>query len=434
LLALLLTTRAWADDSLERLQCGVPMVRQLESGEADSFHIRQPGDRVLVEAIDISGRLGLLKLSLADEPDVTTCSGMLPLPRGVAEVEVSDCIPNLGDDEVGQYTISMSVISQSPGNCGVQLPCGAALPGQLAVRGEVDSFVFPASDVGGEVKLKLGGLPADAQTFRMRVFDPEGLPVDGGDSCDGSISIRPNTAGLYTVLVSACAKPVSGAYNITWTPAACPVTLDVVSATSAPGQLVRIPVRLHTGGQSVAATQNDLFFDENTPIVARMHGTPDCVVNPDINKTASAFVFQPAGCNGNACNGVHAIIFATDNSDPIEDGATLFTCNVSVAPTAAPGSYSLRCANALASSGGGGQLLATCSSGEIVVSATPCPGDCDGSGHVTVDELVMGVNIALGLGDPLQCRAFDSDGDGRVSVDELVTAVNSALIGCDVGA
>jgi hypothetical protein len=59
-----------------------------------------------------------------------------------------------------------------------------------------------------------------------------------------------------------------------------------------------------------------------------------------------------------------------------------------------------------------------------------CPGDCDGSGAVSVDELVRGVNIALGRADVSTCLVLDRDGSGSVAVNELVTAVNSALRGC----
>lgn len=67
-------------------------------------------------------------------------------------------------------------------------------------------------------------------------------------------------------------------------------------------------------------------------------------------------------------------------------------------------------------------------------TATPttgaCTGDCDGSGAVTLDEVVKGVNIALGDADASVCPRFDADGNGTVSIDEVVTAVNAALNGC----
>jgi hypothetical protein len=40
-----------------------------------------------------------------------------------------------------------------------------------------------------------------------------------------------------------------------------------------------------------------------------------------------------------------------------------------------------------------------------------CTGDCDGGGTVSIDELIQGVNIALGTASVFACRAFDANGD-----------------------
>lgn len=60
-----------------------------------------------------------------------------------------------------------------------------------------------------------------------------------------------------------------------------------------------------------------------------------------------------------------------------------------------------------------------------------CGGDCDGEGVVTVDELVLGVNIALGSAELDDCFALDLNHDRNATVDELVGAVSSALCGCN---
>jgi Ca2+-binding EF-hand superfamily protein len=65
--------------------------------------------------------------------------------------------------------------------------------------------------------------------------------------------------------------------------------------------------------------------------------------------------------------------------------------------------------------------------------AVPCPGDCDGDGQVTVAELVLGIEIALGRGDD-QCPAFDTNRDGRIGIDELIEVVNASLTGCAMAA
>jgi pimeloyl-ACP methyl ester carboxylesterase len=60
----------------------------------------------------------------------------------------------------------------------------------------------------------------------------------------------------------------------------------------------------------------------------------------------------------------------------------------------------------------------------------PCTGDCDGGGKVTVNEIIIMVNIALGNADVSACRAGDASQDGQITVDEILTAVNNALNGC----
>jgi Cohesin domain len=61
-----------------------------------------------------------------------------------------------------------------------------------------------------------------------------------------------------------------------------------------------------------------------------------------------------------------------------------------------------------------------------------CVGNCNADPVVSIDELVRGLNIALGVLPLDACGAFDANGDGRVTVDELVNAISNALYGCGV--
>jgi len=60
----------------------------------------------------------------------------------------------------------------------------------------------------------------------------------------------------------------------------------------------------------------------------------------------------------------------------------------------------------------------------------PCVGDCNGSGQVTIDEILSLVNIALGNAEVASCEAGDANLDGQITIDEILTAVNNALTGC----
>lgn len=59
-----------------------------------------------------------------------------------------------------------------------------------------------------------------------------------------------------------------------------------------------------------------------------------------------------------------------------------------------------------------------------------CVGDCDGGGGVEINELILGVNIALGNLPVSQCPAMVPDHSGKVTVAALVQAVGNSLEGC----
>ena len=59
-----------------------------------------------------------------------------------------------------------------------------------------------------------------------------------------------------------------------------------------------------------------------------------------------------------------------------------------------------------------------------------CGGDCDENGAVTVNELIVGVNIALSRAAIDSCLSLDTNDDGQVAINELIGAVSNALGGC----
>lgn len=59
-----------------------------------------------------------------------------------------------------------------------------------------------------------------------------------------------------------------------------------------------------------------------------------------------------------------------------------------------------------------------------------CVGDCHGDGEVTVDEIIVMVNVALETAQLTSCPSGDENGDGRITVDEIIAAVNNLLSGC----
>ena len=67
----------------------------------------------------------------------------------------------------------------------------------------------------------------------------------------------------------------------------------------------------------------------------------------------------------------------------------------------------------------------------LAVEGDSCPGDCDANGAVGVNEVVMGVNIALGSMAMEMCPPLDRGPDGNVTIDELVEAVTAMIKGCN---
>ena len=67
--------------------------------------------------------------------------------------------------------------------------------------------------------------------------------------------------------------------------------------------------------------------------------------------------------------------------------------------------------------------------GSRAPAAAQCVGDCNGNNLVTIEELILGVNIALGQQQVGVCPAFAND-MGEVTISQLILGVNNALNGC----
>ncbi|MGH7790342.1 MAG: hypothetical protein ACRERC_25965 [Candidatus Binatia bacterium] len=68
---------------------------------------------------------------------------------------------------------------------------------------------------------------------------------------------------------------------------------------------------------------------------------------------------------------------------------------------------------------------------DTTLPAPACAGDCNANGAVAINELIVGVNIALGNQAPATCPAFDLNSNGSVAINELIAAVGRALSGCE---
>lgn len=60
----------------------------------------------------------------------------------------------------------------------------------------------------------------------------------------------------------------------------------------------------------------------------------------------------------------------------------------------------------------------------------PCYADCNGDDDISVDEILRGVNAAIGATSMEGCETYDSDHDAAIGIDEIILAVNGSLVGC----
>ncbi|MCK6556328.1 hypothetical protein L6Q96_17370 [Candidatus Binatia bacterium] len=149
---------------------------------------------------------------------------------------------------------------------------------------------------------------------------------------------------------------------------------DVVTTA---GQQVQIVATLRTGGGDVAGTLNDFTFataeNRKVTVVRKSNGRPDCAVNPEINKTSTTFAFQPPSCTVDNCTAVRAIVFSSEDVEPIADGSALYTCKVQVAPDAPGGVYPLTISGTILSNPTGGRVCGP------AAGNPPCSDDRSGS-------------------------------------------------------
>lgn len=79
-----------------------------------------------------------------------------------------------------------------------------------------------------------------------------------------------------------------------------------------------------------------------------------------------------------------------------------------------------------------GRVFAATGIGVFVIDASSlgCLGDVDTDSVVTVDEVLLAVNILLGRQPLTDSPSLDADGSASVEVSEVVCVVRNALLGC----
>jgi len=191
-----------------------------------------------------------------------------------------------------------------------------------------NSTAIPDGSVLFTCKVNIAATASGTSTVAISgvgASDPDGKAIAGVTGVPGTITIAGGGPSP---------TPTTGQPTPRPTPSGPALIVGIVDA-SAGQQLVPLSVTLFSGGAQVAGTQSTLTFDNtNVTLNLKSNGKADCAVNADIDKGATTFGLQPAGCSGSACTGVKALVLSFDNSTAIPDGSVLFTCNVNVAATA----------------------------------------------------------------------------------------------------
>ncbi len=147
----------------------------------------------------------------------------------------------------------------------------------------------------------------------------------------------------------------------------------------------------------------------------------DCVAYGTYSGTSNALIGTPTPLDGDG----HSLQRTTNTKDNAAD----FTCGDPATPENNTGASESMAATSPCQ-GGATPTLTPTATAVPTGTVAACVGDCDGDGVVAINELIIGVNIALDNAPVSACPAFDCRGNQMVTVDCLVRGVNNALDGC----
>ena len=150
-------------------------------------------------------------------------------------------------------------------------------------RHETTDLVVPRVAEAGEPEVSPGFdlvLVTNADLSSCAIADVNG---DGRVTVDESIAATGNAH-------EGCGTHPTGP------PGGGPVQIELGVVAGTAGLQATFSATLHTFGENVAGTQNDIFFDSFIPIGETVGGQPNCERNPAIDKQATVFAFIPAFC------------------------------------------------------------------------------------------------------------------------------------------
>ena len=204
-------------------------------------------------------------------------------------------------------------------------------------------------------------------------------------------------------------RTATGTRTSTPTNSPTPSTTDTATVTSTPTT-------------TVSATPTDTSTATSTPTTS---ATASASATPTLTFTATPTASPTVTPIPTATHSPSATSTATPSLTPTPTRTPTSSATHSITATALPTPTATQTATPTPSAPG---VTPTPTSTEV--PAPSCAGDCDGSGAIGINELIVGVGILLGEQSLSSCPSFDTDLDGLVTVAELVRAVTNALVGC----
>jgi hypothetical protein len=269
---------------------------------------------------------------------------------------------------------------------------------ELRRPGDTDAYRFPAA-AGDAVRISTAAPPGSTVRPRWRLHQPDGQPVVGCNATSGGVEncVGLPQSGTYTMLVSDSGLNDAGLYTM---------SLQFVSATNCCAKPLAAGESMQGFLREVGQLDSYAFEADAGGGISVNTAPTGSVVEPRWR------VFDPKG-------------------QPVSGCSTVLGGPATCLSLPATGTYTIA-VDDLGSDATGGyniSLQGAAGSGTCIDIAS-CTGDCNLDGWVTVDEILLGVEIGLARKSLEECPAIDADRSGTASVDELVAAVTGAVEGC----
>lgn len=407
-------------DSASEVDCFTFTASGAEIVDITAIHVGDTSLRAAWRLLDSSGNpaggdCGQFGPSVPNYP-----CGLPAASGGTYRLEVKAVNPG----DTGPYAVRFQTVTANRACEDIPLTCAVPVYGTIDDPLDTDLYSFSVDD-GEWVEISVvsglhGGAVIDAA---WQLIDGLGIPVGGPcglfakNGFDYACGPLPASGNPYRIVVGDDDATDAGQYKVRFQP----LTLDAACLSTALQCGVALTATIDDpppdqmcGFAECPILDTELFsfsVNDGEHIAVTVEYTPS---SPDIGSLAGWRILDRTGL---PVEGICGDFLPSSNRQPLECG-----------PLAAAGNpYQIEVGDVDQLVAGNAHvsvnfLTSTC--------ATECPGDCDGSQAVSIDELLVLVNVALGNAAAPACIAGDANRDGSVGIDELIAAVNKALNGC----